>query len=69
MRDIQDSIQQFTHQMVTMGYVEGEVNAFLHEQIGDRKISDLDSYEIAELIEYMQCYLAFAVKSKGLVNQ
>lgn len=69
MKHIQDFIKQFKHQMVTMGYVEGEVNAFLHEQIGDRKISDLDSNEIAELIEYMKSYLAFAAKSKGLVNQ
>lgn len=68
MKPIFEHIQEFREKMVAMGYVEGEVNAFLHDQIEDRKVSDLSEEEAKELIEYMNDYLSFASKSRQLIN-
>ena len=55
-------------EMVSLGYVEGEVNAFIHDVIGNKTIDSLSNQECRELIDYLNSYISFAKKSKSLVN-
>ncbi|TWH46861.1 hypothetical protein [Sporomusa sp. KB1] len=63
-----EEIDSLKKQMVGLGYVEGEVNAFIHDAIGDKPISKLSNQEYKDLIDYLNSYLLFAKKSKGLVS-
>jgi len=53
--------------MLDLGYVEGEVNAFIHDVTGDQPIEKLNKHDYQELIEYLGSYVSFARKSKQLV--
>ncbi len=62
-----EQISLLQEQMVNLGYKEGEVNAFIHDVIGDTPINTLNEHEYLELIEYLNSYISFARKSKSLI--
>ncbi|WP_094603688.1 hypothetical protein SPSIL_055410 [Sporomusa silvacetica DSM 10669] len=62
-----EEIYSLKKQMLDLGYVEGEVNAFIHDVTGDQAIEKLNKQEYHELIEYLSSYISFARKSKQLV--
>jgi len=62
-----EKIYSLKKQMLDLGYVEGEVNAFIHDVTGDQPIERLNKQDYQELIEYLSSYISFARKSKQLV--
>ena len=55
--------------MVGLGYKEGEVNACIHDVIGDTPIDKLNDRDCQELIEYSNINISFATKSKHLITK
>ena len=59
----------FKFEMQRLGYVDREVDAFIHDFLGDRTIAELSDEEGHEFLEYLEAYLSFARKSKQMVMQ
>ncbi|WP_425059318.1 hypothetical protein SCACP_40010 [Sporomusa carbonis] len=67
MNPVVEQIYSLKNEMIHLGYAEGEVNAFIHDVIGDKTIASLDSQECEELYDYLSSYVSFAKKSKNLI--
>lgn len=57
-------IRNFCTQMQSLGYVEGEVNAFVHDIVDDRDVSSLSDNEWEDIEDQLNGYLVFARKCK-----
>lgn len=57
-------LTNFRMEMQSLGYVEGEVNAFIHDIVEDRELSKLSDQEWKEITNHLTSYLAFAKKCK-----
>ncbi len=60
------TINTLKAEMQRLGYAEGEVNAFIHDFTGDKKLSELNSKEYEELADYLHSYIRFARKSRNI---
>lgn len=63
-----EKIYELRKEMIILGYKDLEVDAFIHDVIGNKSIDKLDEQEFKELFEYLDSYISFARKSKQLVS-
>lgn len=63
-----EKIYGLREEMINLGYKDLEVDAFIHDVIGNKSVDKLDKQEIEDLIEYLDSYVSFARKSKQLVR-
>ncbi len=65
---IEEHISNFRLEMQNLGYAKGEVNAFVHDIVEDRVLSELSQEECNEIKDNLTDYLIFAKKCKVLRN-
>lgn len=64
MESVEEFISYFMSEMQNLGYAEEEVNAFVHDILEDRQLSELSQEERKEIIDYLDDYLAFGKKCR-----
>lgn len=67
MESLTECIADFRIAMAKLGYADGEINVFVSDATGNKRIDTISKPECDEIIEYLQNYLVFAKKCKQLV--
>ena len=60
----QKFIADFCAQMQSLGYVEGEVNAFVRDIVQDKDLSKLNDSDWEDIADQLNSYLSFARRCK-----
>lgn len=65
MDSVEKCIASFRVEMQNVGYVAGEVEAFINDIVEGRKLSNLNQQESKDIIDNLNNYLSFAKKCKN----
>lgn len=68
MTNLIDHVSAFKDEMMKLGYVEGEVDAFVSNFAEGERIDDISEKNQSEFMEKLDNYLVFARKCKKVIK-